>query len=92
MNKLNVHISSLMRNKSNQLETSDSEYIQNGGDNNSEKHYPTGGFPPIFINIKNTNNNNNNNNKFKFIEPQKKERSVSINDILRKNYKVKSFI
>lgn len=90
MNKLNVHISSLMRNKSNQLETSDSEYIQNGGDNNSEKHYPTGGFPPIFINmIKDTNNNNN---KFKFIEPKKREKIVSINDILRKNYKTKSFI
>ena len=85
-----LHISSLMRNKSNQLETSDSEYIQNGGDNNSEKHYPTGGFPPIFINmIKDTNNNNN---KFKFIELKKREKIVSINDILRKNYKTKSFI
>tara|TARA_S200000501_G_C20800802_1_gene733942 strand:+ start:195 stop:431 length:237 start_codon:yes stop_codon:yes gene_type:complete len=78
-----------MVNKRNLEETSDSEYIQNGGENTSEKHFPTGGFPPIFINILKDKKNDT---KYNFVNQKKREKNVSINDILNKNYKTRSFI
>ena len=91
MDNLKIYIDSLMNNRGDEYTSSSFEYIniKKGGSDESEKHIPTGGFPPIFI-LKEEDKIKNN-KKLELINPKNKN-NLNLNDIIKKKYNTKAFI